>query len=50
MKPKNFPGRKLQRQLLAKRNRGILWTNEELQQIAQARQIRTKKSRRTTNL
>lgn len=46
MKPKSFPARKLIRQLKAPRNMSKPWTEDELNQISAARQIRTKKDRR----
>lgn len=49
MKPMNFPGRKVQRQINAQReDRSKPYTDEELQMISNARAIRTKKNRTGT--
>ena len=51
MKPKNFPGRRVQRQIeAATRKKGdrpnhTYWTDEEMMQYAQAYDVRTKKDR-----
>lgn len=45
MKPKNFPARKLARQLNAKRDTSKPYTDIERQDLLDARQIRTKKRR-----
>ena len=45
MKPKNFPARKLQRQMDANRPRNEPYTAEELAKLDSARAIRTKKYR-----
>jgi hypothetical protein len=44
MKPRNFPARKLERQLKAQSPTGFL-SHEQLKQVDAARQIRTKKKR-----
>ena len=49
MKPKNFPGRKVQRQIDAQReDRSKPYTEEEQRLIADARALRTKKNRTGT--
>jgi len=45
MKPKNFPARKLQRQINAKRDMAKPYTEEEIAMMGAARNIRTKKNR-----
>lgn len=49
MKTANFPGNKVQRQIMAKRKKGHKrdpFTDEELELMARARMERTKKDRR----
>lgn len=45
MKQKNMPARKLKRQLLAQRENRGPWTKEEVDQLEEARHVRTKKAR-----
>jgi hypothetical protein len=45
MKPRNFPARKLQRQINAQRDMSKPYTDEELARLADARNVRTKKDR-----
>jgi hypothetical protein len=45
MKPKNFPARKLQRQINAGRDMSKTYTDHELLQLEHASTIRTKKRR-----
>lgn len=48
MKPKNFPARKLERQIAASRRAGgSIGFAEAIAALKQARQIRTKKDRRS---
>ena len=45
MKPKNFPARKLMRQINAKRDMCLPYTGTENALVTEARAIRTKKAR-----
>lgn len=45
MKPKNFPTRRIKRQIDANRDRSSPYTIEELAKLGAARQRRTKKRR-----
>ena len=50
MKPRNFPARKLKRQIDAGRDMSKPYTADELNRIKMARNIRTKKERSGKNL
>ena len=45
MKPRNFPARKLLRQINAQRDMSKPYTEEEFAMLANARNVRTKKRR-----